>query len=201
MHSLATSVLPLRVVLWWLIQHLSEDIKLHYIKGVIMANTNNNTTTTSFSDLGLNLKLFIGTPWNLLLAGNKLLAIEVRKYELGKALDRTNLLDLLKGDGEFIILLTKTIANQIDKMMASITYSDSKMTEDEFALAIATVDAIPGLEAKDRNKAILAIKKAIHQSKRSDAANDVKGAKEALKTEVEKAVDVTAMEAWKIANP
>jgi hypothetical protein len=179
--------------------HVQCDVK-QPIKGVIMANTTNNTNTTSIADFGLNLKVLLGGTWNGALSLNKISAKKLREYEIGRAADNTNVLDIVKGEGEFIEYIVSSVSDRIDSLVASITFAESKLVQSDIDLAIATVDAIPSLKDKDRTKAIKEIKVSIWKAKRAAIASGNKAAKLALRTDVQKAVE-TAMEAWKIANP
>ncbi len=166
-----------------------------------MANTTNNTNTyTGTENLSLIAKAAFATTWNGLGSGMDLTAGWLRTKELGRAAEDTTFFDIAMQRGRFIEELNVMVKTKTDELLASMTYSNGKLTEDEIKLAQDTLDAIIGLKDEEKSKALKQIKVGIWNAKRVAAESGDKAAKLALRTSTEKAID-DAMAAWLVANP
>ncbi len=160
-----------------------------------IATNNTNNTYTGTENANLLLKAVIGGTWNLLGSTSDVLANGIRRHDLGQALDDTTWADLALQRGRFIEEMNAAAKDKIEKLVSSMTYSNGKLTKEDIDLADATVAAMAHLGEKDKVKALKEIKIAIWNAKRVAATSGDKAAKDALKSEVQRAVD-SALEAW-----
>jgi len=147
------------------------------------------------ADALLTTKALVATPWYLLTSLITGSAKTLRTFEGGRKLEATTVLELAKGEGQFGDWFNSFLADAIDSLMATMTYSSNSLTTDEAVIADTVAKARAGGDAQLEKELAKKIRIKLHMEKRRAIASGKKLSASQMKSNLETAIQ-EAIASW-----